>query len=124
MHCGAASIRRLSCRRLKLDKLVCLGGFKNLRRDYAWEGFKLELDETQFDWGTVYEVEVETVRPSPVASCDWSMHAASRTQECACLQEHPEKLQQKLEDFLHSQDIGFSYSQVTKFQNFKDKTLR
>ena len=32
-----------------------------MRSDYDWEGFKLELDETHFDWGTVYEVEVETV---------------------------------------------------------------
>ena len=40
---------------------MCLGGFRNLRRDYSWEGFKLELDETQFEWGTVYEIEVETV---------------------------------------------------------------
>ena len=32
-----------------------------MRKDFDWEGFKLELDETQFDWGTVYEIEVETV---------------------------------------------------------------
>ena len=48
-----------------MRELVCLGGFRNLRRDYAWEGFKLELDETQFEWGTVYEIEVETVRQPP-----------------------------------------------------------
>ena len=46
---------------------MCLGGFRNLRRDYSWEGFKLELDETQFEWGTVFEIEVETVwHTSPV----------------------------------------------------------
>ncbi len=41
---------------------MCLGGFRNVRSDFDWEGFKLELDETRFDWGTVYEIEVETVR--------------------------------------------------------------
>jgi len=41
---------------------VCLGGFRNVRSDFDWEGFKLELDETRFEWGTVYEIEVETVR--------------------------------------------------------------
>lgn len=40
---------------------MSLGGFKNVRSDFDFEGFKLELDETQFDWGTVYEIEVETV---------------------------------------------------------------
>ena len=45
--------------------LVCLGGFRNVRSDFDWAGFKLELDETQFDWGTVYEIEVETVRMLP-----------------------------------------------------------
>ncbi len=44
-----------------MSHLKSLGGFKNVRSDYDWEGFKLELDETQFDWGTVYEIEVETV---------------------------------------------------------------
>ena len=62
VHACWSSSKLPACRRLKVQKLVCLGGFKNLRRDYAWEGFKLELDETHFDWGTVYEVEVETVR--------------------------------------------------------------
>jgi hypothetical protein len=50
------------CRRHNVRELVCLGGFKNVRKDFDWEGFKLELDETQFEWGTVYEIEVETVR--------------------------------------------------------------
>ena len=49
------------CRQHKVSKLVSLGGFRNERNDYDWEGFKLELDKTMFPWGTVYEVEVETV---------------------------------------------------------------
>ena len=42
---------------------MCLGGFRNVRSDYDWKGVKLELDETQFAWGTVFEIEVESVRP-------------------------------------------------------------
>lgn len=49
------------CRTLEVRHLVSLGGFKNVRKDFDWEGFKLELDETQFEWGTVFEIEVETV---------------------------------------------------------------
>ena len=41
---------------------MCLGGFRNVRSDFDWAGCKLELDETQYEWGTVYEIEVETVR--------------------------------------------------------------
>ena len=55
---------QLDCRKYDVTELKSLGGFKNVRSDYDWEGFKLELDETKFDWGTVYEIEVETVRSS------------------------------------------------------------
>ena len=41
---------------------MCLGGFRNVRSDFDWAGCKLELDETQYEWGTVYEIEVESVR--------------------------------------------------------------
>jgi hypothetical protein len=60
-----ASLRAPSGRRRRdtgVAELVCLGGFRNVRSDFDWEGFKLELDETRFEWGTVYEIEVETVR--------------------------------------------------------------
>ncbi len=40
---------------------MCLGGFKNLRQDYNYEGLKMELDETSYEWGTCYEIEIETV---------------------------------------------------------------
>lgn len=63
-----------------LESLVCLGGFDNLRREFAWsppssaaaeagasasEGggaFTLELDATAYPWGKLYELECETVR--------------------------------------------------------------
>ena len=41
---------------------MCLGGFKNIRQDYKYEGLKMELDETSYEWGTCYEIEIETVR--------------------------------------------------------------
>ena len=49
-------------REMGVEELVCLGGFRNVRSDFDWAGCKLELDETQFEWGTVYEIEVESVR--------------------------------------------------------------
>ena len=50
------------CRQFNLKELVCQGGFRNVRKDFDWTSLKLELDETIFDWGTLYEIEVETVR--------------------------------------------------------------
>jgi hypothetical protein len=42
--------------------LVCLGGFRNVRVVYEWQGLKLEVDETGYDFGTCYEVECERER--------------------------------------------------------------
>lgn len=48
---------------------VSMGGFRNTRKVHDWEGFMLELDETLYDFGTTWEIEVETsepeVSPSP-----------------------------------------------------------
>ena len=57
------------CRDLKPKHLVCLGGFKNMRQDYNYEGLKMELDETSYEWGTCYEIEIETVRCVISCSC-------------------------------------------------------
>lgn len=77
--------------------LVCLGGFQNVRNVFGWEGFTLELDETRYDWGTVYEIEVETTEP--------------------------EALRDKLEAFLKEHGVGYKYSTVSKFANFRNRTL-
>lgn len=52
---------------------VCLGGFRNTRAVYELgeeggegAGLVLELDETQFDFGTSYELECETAEPDRV----------------------------------------------------------
>jgi hypothetical protein len=45
-----------------VQQLVCLGGFQNQRQEFSWGGHTLELDETKYEWGTLYEIECETVR--------------------------------------------------------------
>jgi len=78
-------------------ELVCIGGFRNVRKEFAFEGHTLELDETRFDHGTVYEIEVESA--------------------------DPERVKEKLEAFLRENGIEFEYSATTKFANFINKTL-
>jgi len=77
--------------------LKCLGGFKNVRDVFAWEGLKIELDETKYEWGTVYEIECET--------------------------SEPEKIKDELEALLKREKVQYEYSKVTKFSNFINKTL-
>lgn len=93
----ASPLLRSLNERWGLQSLVCLGGFRNLRKEYAWEGETLELDETYFAHGTLYEVEIET--------------------------SEPEKLRDKMEGLLTVHGISYSYSSVSKFANFIKKTL-
>lgn len=51
-----------SRRQHNLQGLRSLGGFRNVRQEFDWEGLVLELDQTRFEHGTVYELEAETVR--------------------------------------------------------------
>lgn len=44
-----------------MQGLACLGGFENERREFEWASHLLELDETKYEWGTLYELECETV---------------------------------------------------------------
>lgn len=78
-------------------ELVCIGGFRNVRKEFAFEGHTLELDETRFGHGTVFEIEVESADPEP--------------------------LKAKLEAFLKENGIEFEYSATTKFANYINKTL-
>lgn len=48
-------------RQYDLLSLISLGGFNNTRQEVQWHGFTLELDETVYPWGTLYELEAETV---------------------------------------------------------------
>jgi uncharacterized protein YjbK len=80
-----------------VDKLVSLGCFNNIRKVVFWRGHKLEVDETQFEWGTVYEVECETSDPESVRS--------------------------ELCEFLDKNGVGYKYNTATKFQNFIRRSL-
>ncbi|PRQ50547.1 putative hydrolase [Rosa chinensis] len=76
---------------------VCLGGFRNVRSVYEWKGLKLELDESNFDFGTCYELECESL--------------------------NPEKDKKVLEGFLEENGIRYKYSDVSKFGVFKSGKL-
>ncbi|KAD4983187.1 hypothetical protein R6Q59_002859 [Mikania micrantha] len=80
-----------------LKELVCLGGFRNVRSVHCWNGLKLELDETQFDFGVCYEIECES--------------------------DEPDKVKLILEELLNRNGIRFSYSQVSKFAIFRSGKL-
>lgn len=43
-----------------------------MRQDYNYEGLKMELDETSYEWGTCYEIEIETVRSVLFCSCAYA----------------------------------------------------
>lgn len=79
------------------EGLVCLGGFRNVRAVYAWNGLNLELDETHFDFGTNYEIECES--------------------------SEPEIVKKLIEDFLEENGISFSNSEASKFTVFRSGKL-
>lgn len=72
---------------------VCLGGFRNIRNVFNWEGLKLELDETQYDFGTTYEIECENA--------------------------DPERVRQVLGHLLQSNGIEYTFSTKSKFAIFR-----
>ena len=73
---------------------VCLGGFRNVRAVYQWEeGLILELDETQYGFGTSYEIECET--------------------------KEPERVKVLLEGFLKEKGVPYEYSGASKFAVFR-----
>ncbi|KAL2959428.1 hypothetical protein AAZX31_18G266800 [Glycine max] len=77
--------------------VVCLGGFRNVRAVHQWKGLKLELDETNFDFGTNYELECES--------------------------DDPERHKRLLEEFLQGNGINYSYSKLSKFAVFQSRKL-
>uniref|UniRef100_A0A0C9RWR6 TSA: Wollemia nobilis Ref_Wollemi_Transcript_8012_1293 transcribed RNA sequence n=1 Tax=Wollemia nobilis TaxID=56998 RepID=A0A0C9RWR6_9CONI len=79
------------------EDFVCLGGFRNVRGVFEWQGLKIELDETHYDFGTSYEIECET--------------------------EDPEGVKKLLEDFLRANGVPFSHSKISKFAVFRSGKL-
>lgn len=76
---------------------VCLGGFKNVRGVYEWKGLKLEVDETLFDFGTLYEIECES--------------------------SEPDKAKEMIEELLNHNGIPYSCSIMSKFAIFRSGEL-
>ncbi|QDZ18654.1 CYTH domain-containing protein [Chloropicon primus] len=91
------SVLRDTLGKFGVKGLKGLGGFKNVRDVYNWKGLDIEVDETKYNWGTVYEIECET--------------------------SEPERIKGELEEVLKGQGVGYEYSKVTKFQNFINQTL-
>lgn len=79
------------------ESFLCMGGFRNTRNVYNWNGHKLELDETLYDFGTMYELECET--------------------------DKPKELKAELEGFLDKHGIDYKHSTSTKFARFVNKLL-
>lgn len=77
--------------------LTYLGGFDNKRHVYDWREYKLEVDQTSYPWGSMYEIECET--------------------------DKPEALKESLESLLQDHNIPFGDSKRSKFANFLNKTL-
>lgn len=78
----------------KVGTFVCFGGFKNVRSVYGWEdGLVLELDETQFEFGTNYELECETA--------------------------DPERAKELLEKFLKDIEVPYEYARASKYAVFR-----
>ncbi|KAK4369906.1 hypothetical protein RND71_009381 [Anisodus tanguticus] len=75
------------------EGFVGLGGFKNVRNVFEWNGVELEVDETMFDFGTCYEIECESLEP--------------------------EKVKAMIETLLKDNGIDYSYSEVSKFATFR-----
>jgi len=94
---AAPPLAREVAGQLGVEQFVSLGGFKNIRDVFSWEGLELELDETQYAWGTLYELECET--------------------------ENPDAVKPKLEALLTDLGVEYAYSTVSKFANFRNKTL-
>ncbi|KAI3721033.1 hypothetical protein L2E82_32036 [Cichorium intybus] len=82
---------------VNLMEVVSLGGFRNVRAVHKCYGLKLELDETQFDFGVNYEIECES--------------------------DDPDEAKLMLEELLNQNGIRFSYSQVLKFAIFRSGKL-
>ncbi|KAL2482736.1 Triphosphate tunel metalloenzyme 3 [Forsythia ovata] len=76
---------------------VGLGGFRNVRSVYEWNGVKLEVDEVKYEFGDLYEVECESVEP--------------------------ERVKGLIEDFFKKNGIEYSDSLTSKFAIFRAGNL-
>lgn len=70
-----------------------LGGFKNLRNVYEWKGLVIEVDESSYEFGTLYEIECESTEP--------------------------EKAKELIEELLKENGVEYSDSVASKFAIFR-----
>ncbi|XP_047332250.1 triphosphate tunnel metalloenzyme 3-like [Impatiens glandulifera] len=78
--------------------LVCLGGFKNVRQVFIWNGLTIEIDETHYNFGTNYEIECES--------------------------SDPENAKRLIEQLLKINGIRYSFSEFSKFAIFRSGKLQ
>ncbi|KAI4379264.1 hypothetical protein MLD38_005584 [Melastoma candidum] len=95
-HVRSEIMRRVR-EEFRVNELVCLGGFRNVRGVYEWKGLKLELDETEYSFGTTYELECESGEP--------------------------ERDREVIEGLLRENGVSYSYSEVNKFAVFMSRKL-
>ncbi|EYU38306.1 hypothetical protein ABFS82_10G113900 [Erythranthe guttata] len=76
-----------------VEGFVGLGGFRNVRSVYEWNGVKLEVDEVKYEFGDMYEVECESTEP--------------------------EKVKKMIEQFFNENGIDYSDSVMSKFAIFR-----
>lgn len=88
-----------------LEELTLLGGFKNNRSVFEWEGYTLEVDETIYSptdscptEDTFYEIELET--------------------------DDPEAIKGKLGEFLKNNGVSYEFSTTTKFGRFRKRQAK
>lgn len=76
-----------------IESYVSLGGFRNVRNVYEWSGVELEVDEVNYEFGDMYEIECESVEP--------------------------EKVKVMIMEFLKANGIEYSDSVMSKFGIFR-----
>lgn len=93
---GSRVLRR--CREeFGVGEFVALGGFGNVRDVYEWKGLKLEVDETNYEFGKCYEIECES--------------------------SDPEAVKKVIEEFLKDNGTEYKYSEASKFATFRSGKL-
>jgi uncharacterized protein YjbK len=79
-------------------KFSISGEFSTIRHIYDYDEMKIEVDETIYEFGNAYEIEIENTDPV--------------------------KTKEKIERILGNANIEFAYSKRSKFANFISKSVK
>ncbi|KAJ1569950.1 hypothetical protein HK096_008791 [Nowakowskiella sp. JEL0078] len=93
----AELLKRFPSIRSNSESLRILGSFKNTRERFEWDGLKVELDETKYDFGDAFEIEIEC--------------------------QEPEKVHAKLSNLLSNNNVEFCNSKRNKFANMLFRSI-